>query len=113
MISCNYCGANGRHMTSECPDLTSGGKAAWCGACDPRTRLVDHRSYVTRCAHCHPAGHKPLTQHARCGGCGELVYVFDAAPCGKHQPLGIDGHGHRQPVTIHQARQAMTPPDPP
>jgi hypothetical protein len=111
LISCNYCGAKGRHMTSECPDLAGGGKPAWCGSCDPRTRLVDHGDYGARCVHCHPSGHKMLPQHTRCGGCGEVVYVFDAAPCGKHQPLAIDSHGHRLPVTIHRRGEARPVPE--
>ena len=95
MIACNYCGATGRHMTSECPELTTNGKPGWCGNCDPRTRLIDHGTYMSRCADCHPNAHKTLAHHKRCGGCRKTVYAFDDSKCGEHTPLGIDDRGHR------------------
>jgi hypothetical protein len=103
-------------MTSECPELTSGGRPPWCGACDPRTRLTEHGGYLRRCAHCHPSAHKPLAQHKICGGCRQTVYAFDTQPCGEHQPLGIDTYGHRAgrtlpaavPAIASEARQAIT-----
>jgi hypothetical protein len=41
-----------------------------------------------------------LPQHTYCGGCSQLVYTWDAAPCGQHQPLHLDVHGRRLPVQV-------------
>ena len=87
MISCTYCGATGRHMTSECPDLATSSKPPWCGECNPQTRLIDHGTYASRCPSCHPHGRLPLHQHKRCGGCHQLTYVFDDTKCGSHRPI--------------------------
>jgi Zinc knuckle len=109
MTECYRCGQEG-HTRANCPQdaplpastpsgRNDNGKPPWCGQCDPRTRLVDHGDYMTRCAWCHPAGSKTLAQHRRCGGCGELIYTWDALPCTKHQPLFISPGGRRAAIT--------------
>jgi hypothetical protein len=91
------------HFARSCPDLATDfsptgqeqtTRPPWCGGCDPRTRLIDHGAYMERCSRCwawpargtHPG--QLLPQHKRCGGCQQVVYAWDAAPCGKHQSLG-------------------------
>lgn len=92
MISCANCGTTGRHMTSECPQLSQPGRPPWCGECSNQTRLIDHGDYMQRCPRCWawPAKgtypHQELPQFKRCGGCGKRVYTWDSYPCGEHQP---------------------------
>ncbi len=97
MADCYRCGQNGHHrrdcpQDAPLPPAASGpagpAAAAWCGECDERTRLIDCATSMTRCRSCHPLRGETLKQHARCGGCRCLVYTWDKAPCGKHQPLG-------------------------
>ena len=107
MINCHSCGEPG-HIAKDCQwesDLE--GRPPWCGECDRETRLVDHGSYAQRCHRCWawPAKgtrfHQLLPQHKKCGGCGELVNVWDKDKCGKHEPLGLDAGGHRvEPVLV-------------
>ena len=101
-MKCHTCGTEG-HVARDCQyenEFSPAARPSWCGECDPATRLVDHGNYAQRCYRCWawPAkGTRPnqhLSQHRRCGGCGTLIYAFDAAPCGKHQPAGLDAHGH-------------------
>jgi Zinc knuckle len=105
---CFQCGESG-HIAALCParsekaptEWTAGTRPPWCGQCDQRTRLVDCGSYASRCRHCwawpERRTHRgqELPQHTSCGGCGDTIYAWDAAPCGKHQQLGIDRTGHR------------------
>lgn len=102
-------------------EAEAAGRPVWCGECDKRTRLVDHGSYMQRCHRCWawPARktrfHQLLPQHRLCGGCRNLVYAWDAEPCGKHRPLaiGVTGHqaipGNAHPAIAARARQAITP----
>ena len=98
-MDCFRCGADD-HLYRDCPQdttaaatTTGGDRRPWCGDCDKRTRLLDHGSHMERCRRCWawPAkGTYPgqlLPQHKRCGGCRNLVYIWDAFPCGSHQPL--------------------------
>ena len=106
-MDCFRCGADD-HLYRDCPEepppsatTSVSNRPAWCGECDQRTRLIDHGDYMQRCYRCwawpsrgtYP--HQPLFQHTACGGCGETIHTWDHAPCGKHQPLGIDKHGRR------------------
>ena len=106
MIKCDKCGLDG-HIARDCQyesDVT--GRPTWCGECDKRTRLVDHGAHMQRCYRCWawPAKgtrhHQHLPQHHKCGGCGTLIYAWDTAACGGHQPLALDAHGHRVAVTL-------------
>jgi hypothetical protein len=106
MITCGKCGLQG-HVARDCQwESDISGRPAWCGECDKETRLIDHGDYAQRCHKCWawPARgtrfHQMFPQHRKCGGCGGLVYTFDAAGCGKHQPVGIDSRGHKIPVTV-------------
>ena len=89
---CFNCGEPG-HIAADCPARRAAPpeppieKPQWCGACDPKTRLIDHGTLMQRCPACHPLRWQHLPQHKRCGGCNLLVYSWDVAPCGKHQPL--------------------------
>ena len=102
-------------------EAEAAGRPVWCGECDKRTRLVDHGSYMQRCHRCWawPARktrfHQLLPQHRLCGGCRNLVYEWDAEPCGKHRQLaiGVTGHqaipGNAHPAIAARAQQAITP----
>jgi hypothetical protein len=101
-MDCYHCGST-EHISRECevmpgkPPSNDPVEATWCGDCDKRTRLVDHGDHMSRCRRCWRTRSltlgKPqstmLEQHTRCGGCNQVIYVWDQLPCGQHQDLRL------------------------
>lgn len=87
-MKCHGCGDTG-HIERNCPNAAIDARPPWCGSCDERTRHVDLGDTMLRCRDCHPLRGRMLAQDRRCPGCHAIVYVWDHAACGRHQPVGV------------------------